>query len=57
MGLFVSPYAATSLREYYASGFEDYYLNNGKVIKKISPALYEKINNLNNLGDNAYGNY
>lgn len=52
MGLFVSPYAATSIREYYASGFEDYYLNNGKLIRKISPALYKKLNNLNNLGNN-----
>ena len=51
MGLFVSPYAATSIREYYASGFEDFYLNNGKLIRKISPALYEKLSDLNNLGE------
>ncbi len=52
MGLFVSPYAATSLREYFAKGFEDYYLNHGNFIKKISPALYKKISHINNLEEN-----
>jgi Mlc titration factor MtfA (ptsG expression regulator) len=43
-GIFVSPYAATSLREYFATGFTEFYLDsNHNFIKKISPALYRKI--------------
>ena len=43
-GLFVSPYAATSLREYFATGFAEYYLDsNHKFFNQVSPALYEKI--------------
>ena len=48
-GLFVDAYAATSLREYFATGFEDYYLNNGEFIKNMNPVLYRAINNLNDL--------
>ena len=48
-GIMVSPYAATSLREYFATGFEDYYLNNGEFIKNMNPVLYRAINNLNDL--------
>jgi len=43
MGLFVSPYAATSLREYFANGFEDYFLNDKQYLGKISPYLFNKI--------------
>ena len=44
-GLFVSPYAATSLREYFATGFTEYYIDsNHDFLKKISPAVFEKIN-------------
>ena len=46
MGLFYSPYAITSLREYYASGFENYFLRDSNYLKKISPALYKKITSL-----------
>jgi Mlc titration factor MtfA (ptsG expression regulator) len=43
-GIFVSPYAATSLREYFATGFTEYYLDsNHNFLKKVSPALYEKL--------------
>jgi Mlc titration factor MtfA (ptsG expression regulator) len=43
-GVFVSPYAATSLREYFATGFTEYYLDsNHKFLQKVSPALYKKI--------------
>jgi len=42
-GLFVSPYAATSLREYFANGFEKFFLQDSEEVKKISPALYRKI--------------
>lgn len=42
--LFVSPYGATSLREYFANCFEEYFARRqyGHV-KSISPAVYEKI--------------
>tara|TARA_B100000287_G_scaffold371062_1_gene368880 strand:+ start:755 stop:1444 length:690 start_codon:yes stop_codon:yes gene_type:complete len=44
MGLFYSPYGATSLREYFATGFEAYYYNKDlPYLKKISPKLYEKL--------------
>ena len=44
-GLFTSPYAATSIREYFASGFEEYFLPFGDraTLQQISPALYQKI--------------
>ena len=42
-GLFHTPYAVTSLREYWASGVEDYFLGNRDLVKKISPILFNKI--------------
>jgi hypothetical protein len=53
MGLFVSPYGATSLQEYFANGFEKYYLGLGRRVKEISPTLYNIITNLNTESDNA----
>ena len=51
-GLFMNSYAATSLREYFATLFTDYYINsNHNYIKKISPAVYEKISILQNNED------
>jgi len=44
--IFLSPYAATSLREYWADAFEDYFLKDPNMVKQYSPAVYEKINNL-----------
>jgi len=41
--MFVSPYGATSLREYFASGFEEYYMKSPEYVKKISPQIYRKI--------------
>jgi hypothetical protein len=43
VGLFYSPYAITSLREYFANGFENYFLRDKNYLKKISPILYNKI--------------
>ena len=43
MGLFNSPYAATSLREYFANGFEEYFLGRKDYLPKISPQLFIKI--------------
>jgi len=45
--LFYSPYAATSLREYFANGFEAvFYHKDIDKISKISPILLEKIEDL-----------
>lgn len=43
VGLFCSPYGATSLREYFANGFEHFYLGDAGYLQKISPKLYSKI--------------
>ena len=45
-GLFLSPYAATSLREYFAIGFEYYYLKDRSQLKKECPFLYNKLSEL-----------
>jgi len=42
-GLFSSPYAITSLREYFATGFEEYYIGDRNYLKKISPSLYNTL--------------
>jgi len=46
MGLFLSPYAATSLREYFANGFEGYYTEEARYLQKVSPQLFTKIDNI-----------
>ena len=44
MGVFISSYAATSLREYFATGFTDFYTHpDHELLKKISPELYKKL--------------
>ena len=44
MGLFINAYAPVSLREYFATGFTDFYLHpNHNFLKQVSPALYEKL--------------
>ena len=46
-GMFISPYAATSLREYFASGFTEFFMYpDHKLLKTVSPVLYQKIKNL-----------
>ena len=42
-GLFPSPYAATSVREYFARGFEEYTMDNKRELKQLCPVLYNKI--------------
>ena len=58
-GLFYSPYPITSLREYFANGFENYFLRDKDYLKKISPVLYEKIADLvyNNTGETQNNEY
>lgn len=47
--IFYSPYAATSLREYFANGFEAFYMKeNISLLKRVSPELYRKIIILHN---------
>ena len=42
--IFHSPYAATSLNEYFADGFEAFYMNDEiSRLKNESPKLYNKI--------------
>jgi hypothetical protein len=43
VGLFVSPYGATSLREYFANGFEEYFLGDRSYLMNTSAQLYRKI--------------
>lgn len=46
-GMFISPYAATSLREYFASGFTEFFMHSDhNLLMNISPVLYKKIKNL-----------
>ena len=45
-GLFVSAYAATSVNEYYARGFEEWVFGHRAEIKKLSPALYRIFDDL-----------
>lgn len=63
VGLFCSPYGATSIREYFANGFEYFYLKDRQYVKTISPQLYKKLidlekgiyfNNEQYYGDNSY---
>lgn len=46
VGLFYSPYAITSINEYFANGFENYFLRDKAYLKNISPTLYNKINDI-----------
>ena len=45
-GLFPTPYSTTSLREYFAMGFEEYFSGDVANLKKVSPKLFNKINSL-----------
>tara|TARA_R110000824_G_scaffold45728_1_gene132032 strand:+ start:4904 stop:5560 length:657 start_codon:yes stop_codon:yes gene_type:complete len=43
-GLFINAYAPVSLREYFATGFSDFYLYaDHNLLKRIGPALYRKL--------------
>ena len=47
-GMFINAYAATSLREYFATGFAEYFLypNNHDFFRTMSPKLYNTINKI-----------
>jgi hypothetical protein len=46
MGLFTSPYAVTSVREYYARGFEEFIYGDKEYLKKLCPSLYNVLEGL-----------
>jgi len=50
-GVFINPYAPTSLREYFATGFTEFYMNPNEhsFLKTTSPALYAKLEKINNI--------
>ena len=43
--VFINPYAPTSLREYYATGFTEFFVNpdGHSFLQKVSPELYKKL--------------
>ena len=45
-GLFTSPYSVTSIREYFANGFEEFINGDESYLKEISPALYNKLDSM-----------
>lgn len=42
-GMFLNPYSVTSLREYFATGFEEYILGDKKQVAQVCPKVYQKI--------------
>ena len=42
-GMFIGSYSVTSLSEYFATSFEEYYLKNRKLVQRITPAVYDKL--------------
>tara|TARA_Y100000593_G_scaffold55054_1_gene102941 strand:+ start:1217 stop:1915 length:699 start_codon:yes stop_codon:yes gene_type:complete len=54
-GLFLGPYSTTSIHEYFAEGFEDYFMNVGSrsYLKILYPILYRKIEYLERKLTNA----
>ena len=45
--LFYSPYGATSLNEYFANGYEAFFMKQEvSRLKRLSPALYKKLTEL-----------
>ncbi len=44
-GVFITPYSITSLREYFATGFTEFYLHPDEhgFLQKVSPELYKKL--------------
>ena len=50
-GIFPSPYAVTSIREYWAKGFEEFYMGQRKELENTSPVLSSKLMQLHILED------
>jgi len=51
VGLFPTPYSATSLREYFAIGFEEFYIRDRSALKGNCPILFSKLEELEYLED------
>ena len=51
-GLFNSTYSTVSIKEYFARGFEHYFLGQRSELKQLSPILYDIIETLDTLEDN-----
>ena len=51
VNIFISGYAATSVSEYFARGFEEYFIGDRLVLKQLSPVLYSIIDKLVHLED------
>lgn len=49
--IFVSGYAVTSVSEYFARGFEEYFIGDKGSLRKLSPVLYKIIDELVHLED------
>jgi len=49
--IFISGYAATSVSEYFARGFEEYFIGDKDTLKQLSPVLYRIIDELVHLED------
>ena len=49
--IFISGYAATSVSEYFARGFEEYFIGDKYALKQLSPVLYSIIDKLVHLED------
>ena len=49
--IFVSGYAATSVSEYFARGFEEYFIGDKELLKQLSPVLFGVIDTLVHLED------
>tara|TARA_S200002703_G_scaffold83842_2_gene72237 strand:+ start:1531 stop:2229 length:699 start_codon:yes stop_codon:yes gene_type:complete len=52
-GIFTSAYPSTSLREYFASGFEYYFLEEPTYLAEICPTLFEKIEELHHYDEST----
>lgn len=51
VSIFISGYAATSVSEYFARGFEEYFIGDKSTLKQISPVLFKIIDELVHLED------
>jgi len=51
VNIFISGYAATSVSEYFARAFEEYFIGDRRALKQLSPVLYSIIDKLVHLED------
>tara|TARA_Y100000310_G_scaffold341616_1_gene441352 strand:- start:8574 stop:9296 length:723 start_codon:yes stop_codon:yes gene_type:complete len=52
LGLFITPYSVTTLREYFANGVQMFFSEERDYLKEVSPVLYNKIKYLLNEVEN-----